>query len=244
MRIQSIYAGQRYVDSGGASESYSITMFLDNGTGSILLASGTNGWGNFGNGNSTNQNSPVAPLSTTGLSGRIAEVRGVGAAVATMFVRMANGDLFTYGYNNHGCVGNGSLANTVNTPYRVFTGTCADIVGNQQGWYYDSYYTPTPLIQKTDGTYWMWGYAPFGQTGTGLFPTDLTSPTQVRFNKGTVIKFLGTLQTNNSGIAQVAVTDENTLIAYGYNTFWAIDPAASNQNFLMPITFTPNNLRK
>jgi alpha-tubulin suppressor-like RCC1 family protein len=161
-----------------------------------------------------------------------------------MFVQLASGDLYTYGYNGYGQIGNGTTTNAL-TPYRVFTGTVSDIIGDCQGWYYDPYITPTPIIKKTDGTYWCWGYGPFGQVGNGGSASTYTTPTQMVFNKGTVIKFLSTLDgSNNSGIARIAVTSNNTLIAYGYNAYWTIDPSASGQNLYVPIEYTPNNLRK
>lgn len=240
MRIISIQAGQRYVDSG-ASETYNINMFLDNGTTSRLAGAGSGQWGSFGNGFIIQQTNPVTPLTNTGLTGRVRKVLSTGSSPKTMYVLMENGDLFTYGFNSKGQVGNGSTSDSVPVPFKVMYNV-EDIMGDVQGWTSYGYLSTAPLV-KTAAGYWSWGYNAYGLTGNGTNTESTTSPTKLWIPKNTEFKMVGGLGGSSQGWSRLAVTVENTIIAFGYNSTWAIDPTGSEQ-FFVPIEYTPNALRR
>ena len=241
MRIQYISYGGRYFNSGGTSNYYWIAMLLDNGTTSRLVGAGANLFGTLGTGNTTNSTVPVAPLTSTGLTGRISKIRNTGSSPGTMHVKMANGDLFTYGYNEWGAVGNGTTT-LVTTPYKLLTGNCADIHNDQMGWIYYGYYSPGAIVQKTDGTYWCCGYNAQGQVGIGSTTGTITTLQQMSLPKGTVIKFVGTSNGSNDGINKFIVAADNTIWSWGYNGQYNINGTAAS-NYLVPVNFAPTALK-
>lgn len=241
MRIQYISYGGRYYDGSSTNSYYWIVMFLDNGTTSRLCGAGANNWGCFGTGNTTNATIPVAPLTSTGLTGRIAKIRNTGSAPGTMYVQMANGDLFTYGYNAFGAVGNGTTTSPVTTPYKLLTGTCADIYNDQMGWQNYGYYSPGAIVKKTDGTYWCCGYNSYGAVGVSVNGGSVTTLTQMPLPKGSVIKFTGTNNGSNEGTTKFIVTADNTIWAYGYNGTYTITQTGTS-SYMTPVNFVPTAL--
>lgn len=241
-RIQYISYGGRYATTT-TTNMYWIVMFLDNGTTSRLVGAGSNNWGCLGTGNTTNSSVPVAPLTSTGLTGRIAKIRNTGSAPGTMHVRMANGDLFTYGYNAFGQVGNGTTTTTISTPFKLLTGTCADIYNDQQGWFVYGFYSPGAIIQKTDGTYVCCGYNFYGAAGVNSTTSNITTLQQIALPKGSVIKFVGTNNGNQEATCKYIVTADNTIWAWGYNSFFNIaDNYNGTTNYLTPVNFVPSAL--
>src|ERR1019366_285477 len=79
----------------------------------------------------------------------------------------SDGTLWTWGYNNHGQLGNGNTTNA-NSPSQVGSSVWAGITGGL-------YYTTGWLA---DGTGWTWGDNTYGELGNGN-TTDQHSPVQV-----------------------------------------------------------------
>lgn len=238
MRIKSINYGGRYYDN--AWQGYWIMgMLLDNGTTSRYASCGNNNWGSYGNGTTTQANTPQTP---TGITGRIVKTTSVGNSPMTVYALMENGDLWAWGHNGEGEVGNGSSSGaSVPTPVKILTGTASDILTNIQGWGYFGYRTCSPLIKKLDGTYTMWGEGDWGVLGDGNQLTTAYAPVQVRLPKGINIKMAGGIGANNEGFCLIAITDTNEIYAWGYNTKYTIDPS-SVDHIGVPLRFVPHNM--
>jgi alpha-tubulin suppressor-like RCC1 family protein len=213
-------------------------MLLDNGTTSRLVSAGSNNWGTLGTGNLTDSRVPVAPLTSSGLTGRITKIASCGNSPRSMYALLDTGVLYSWGYNEYGAVGNGTF-NNVLTPFQLTTGVL-DIEGEVQGWDYVGYYSPSPFVKKADG-YYACGYNGFGNLGDGSI-TNRNVLTKLRVQKGVEFKFFATYG-NNEGLTRLGITTDNKIWAWGYNETIAIDPSVTTWNCVVPLQFTPNALR-
>ncbi len=128
-----------------------------------LSGTGLNDAGQLGNGNTTNQSSPVAIA--TG-------VTAVSAAYHTLFLK-ADATLWAVGRNDFGQLGDTTNTNA-STPEQVASGVAAMVAG--------LYHT---LYLKTDGTLWAMGRNDTGQLGDGS-TTNRSTPVQVASGIATI----------------------------------------------------------
>ena len=111
-----------------------------------LWAWGSNGMGQYGNGNYTDSRVPVHIMD------------GVVSVAAGCFHSLAiksDGSLWAWGYNNYGQLGDGTTTNST-IPIKVLD----DVVSVTAGMYYS-------LAIKSDGSLWAWGSNTNGQLGDG-----------------------------------------------------------------------------
>ncbi|MBV9482865.1 MAG: RCC1 repeat-containing protein, partial [Acidobacteria bacterium] len=156
------------------------TLAASDGAGGALLHAigsaatwGGNWDGELGNGNTTNQSSPVQ---VQGLS-------GVTAIAAGRFFSLAvksDGTVWAWGDNESGQLGNGTNPNSL-TPVQVqgFTGVSQLKAGE--------YFV---LALKPDGSVWGWGDNPFGQLGLGTNSGGLNTPQHITTLTG--VSLIGT----------------------------------------------------
>jgi len=79
-----------------------------------------------------------------------------------------NGELWTWGVDTFGELGNGATGNAL-TPAQVLTSVAAMSAGDRH-----------VLAAKTDGTLWSWGYQQYGRLGNGSSSSSsIHTPTQV-----------------------------------------------------------------
>jgi len=123
---------------------------------------GYNGYGQLGNGSTTQSNIPVNVSNLTNVT---AVVGGTNHSVA----RLSTGVVRAWGYNNEGELGNGTNSPLISVPVQVsnLTNVTAVAAG--------SYFS---LALKGDGTVWAWGVGTSGQLGNGLSTTS-NIPVQV-----------------------------------------------------------------
>jgi len=242
MVIQSVHMGGKLVTSSASLNVSNIYMFLDNGTTSRLAGSGSGDFGSFGRGSNVSTNVPVTPLTSTGLTGRVSKVMTSGSAAMTVYVKMANGNLFSWGYNNQGQVGDSNPTNFgVWTPY-LLTTDVIDLIGGIESWDYQGQLTPAPIVKKAFG-YYCCGYGASG-IGDGYQDSTNSSLRLIQFPNGTNLKLIGTYG-NDEGLTRFAVTTDNKIFVWGYNGISGIDPGSNNNwNYLVPIQFIPPLLRK
>jgi alpha-tubulin suppressor-like RCC1 family protein len=238
MRIQNICWGGSYQNSGGTFTYTNITMLLDNGTTSRLVGAGSNNWGSLGNGTLTDSRVPVAPNSATGLTGRVAKIASCGNSPKTVYALLSTGVLYSWGYNEFGAVGNGSTTNQQNP--LALSVNVLDILGDVQGWDFNGYFSPSPFVKKADG-YYACGYNGYGNLGDGS-DANKNTLVKLRVPKNTAFKFFATYG-NNEGLARLAITEQNTIYAWGYNNQAQIDPDATSWSAVQPLLFTPNAIR-
>ena len=119
-----------------------------------------------------------------------------------MVARTAQGDVYAWGWNRHGQVGNGSTGGSVKSPVKVLSG-----VSDVGAGHYSSF------AVKNDGTVWAWGRNDTGQLGDGS-TTNRRSPVQVQGLDGATI-----VQVSGGRNHTIALADDGTVYAWGNNAY-------------------------
>ncbi|RHO96656.1 hypothetical protein DW004_14535, partial [Firmicutes bacterium AF36-3BH] len=143
------------VAAGGG---YTIALKYD-GT---VWAWGYNQNGELGQGNTTSVYSPVQVKSSDG-SSYLTDIIEIAAGAYHNLALAKDGTVWTWGYNYHGQLGNGTTANS-SLPVKVkIGGGSVDLTGvvSIAAGYYNSF-----AVRK-DGTVWSWGYNNYGSLGLG-----------------------------------------------------------------------------
>lgn len=236
MVIQDVQAGFGYND-GTQYEHTNITMFLDNGTTSRIVGAGANNWSGIGDGTTTQRNVPTVP---TGFTGRVNKMVRVGDGPGSIHVLKTDGTLWNWGYNGYGQIGNGTQT-TRTIPVQAMTGV-QDIYEHNVAGQTFGHINTSPVILKTDGSYWISGDNDFGQLAEGSV-TRRTSFVQMWFPNGTKIKHFATGNSTTYGTFHFAVTEDNRIYAYGYNEAAAIHEDNFN-NCPLPILVNPPVLQR
>lgn len=117
--------------------------------------------------------------------------------------KASSGQVWAWGKNKSGQLGNGSQTNS-NTPVRVsggLTGVVSVAAGFDQS-----------LALKSDGTVWAWGSNKYGQLGNGT-NTDSRTPVQV----GGRNTLTGVIAVAGGGYCSIALKRDGTVWAWGRN---------------------------
>ena len=142
--IQTIAGGTNWkLVSGG----YHTAAIKTDGT---LWTWGGNNYGQLGNNSITNNRSPVQTISGGSTWWLVGCSKGNTAAIKT------DGTLWTWGWNNYGQLGDGTIAHKSSPVQTIAGGTSWKSVAC--GYYH------TAAI-KTDGSLWLWGHDTYGQLG-------------------------------------------------------------------------------
>ena len=165
-----------------------------------LLASGWNGAGQLGDG--TAGASRVAPVPVVGENGTglLSNIVAIAAGHAHSLAADANGNVWAWGLNSDGQLGNGTFASS-NRPLQVpgLTNVIAVAAGDRHS-----------VALTIDGTLWAWGNNDFGQLGNGTHESH-SVPVQVA---------LGQIGKIAAGAAHtLALQSNGSLWAWGANTF-------------------------
>ena len=152
----------------GRTQTHSCYALVRNGDDSReLYAWGYNGYGQLGQGNTTDRNVPTLVTFDQATHGKIIEIWSTGREYASMWFLTEQGKMFAMGYNGYGQLGVGDQANK-NVPTLVRTwGTTATTKirkfntagGNNDG------RLISLLVVRGDNTLWTWGYNGYGQLG-------------------------------------------------------------------------------
>ncbi len=158
-KLLSALAGVVAAAGGGSHMLY----LLSNGT---LEACGNNADGQLGNGTTTDS---FRPVTVVGLPS--SPIVAISAGQATSLVLLANGQVWTWGENQYGNLGDGTTTNS-DVPVQVDLPSAAAQIsaggdGNGNG---------QSLALLTDGTVYGWGNNRWGQLGTGTTATVDTVP--------------------------------------------------------------------
>jgi len=159
---------------------------------------GDNGWGQLGQGDTTNRSSPIQ---TGVLEDWVWDGGVVSGDTHTLAVKI-DGTLWTCGRNNNGQLGHGDIIHR-SAPTQV--GLLDDWSKAAGGFYH-------ALAVKTDGTLWSWGDNFVGELGLGD-QTKRSSPTQVGLDENWSKAACG-----NSYHSHAIKTD-GTLWVWGANNF-------------------------
>jgi alpha-tubulin suppressor-like RCC1 family protein len=241
MIIQDMQGGFGYNNPNGSpsqQEHCNITMFLDNGTTSRIAGAGANDWATLGDTTTTQRQIPVVP---TGFSGRVKKIVRVGDGPGGVWALKTDGTLWNWGYNAYGQLDRGNTTGAQSTPAQVETGI-ADIQESFMAGQVFGYYSNSPYVIKTDGTYWQCGLNDFGQIGDGTL-TQRNSLVQMWFPNGTRIKHFGTNNSVTWGNTRFGVTEDNQIYVWGYNELYAIHEA-NVTNVHLPLSVSPPILQR
>jgi alpha-tubulin suppressor-like RCC1 family protein len=128
-----------------------------------VMAWGHNGYGQLGNGTTTEFS--TTPVQVSGLSG----VQDIAGGAEHTLALKDDGTVWAWGSNHLGQLGDATNPDYSNTPVQVsgFSGVQAIAAG--------SYHS---LALKNDGTVWAWGWNEYGQLGDAT-NTDSNTPVQV-----------------------------------------------------------------
>ena len=191
----------------GISAGSNHTVFLK-GDGTVL-ATGSNTYGQLGDGTTTQRNNPVQVTNAdgTGLNG----VVGISAAGYKTIYLKSDGTVWAAGYNGYGQLGDGTTTQR-NNPVQVVNadGTgLSGVVGISAGFNHTVYL-------KGDGTVWAVGSNTYGKLEDGT-TTDSSNPVQVTSADGTGLSgVVGILAARNH---TVYLKSDGTVWAAGRNTY-------------------------
>jgi alpha-tubulin suppressor-like RCC1 family protein len=237
MVIQKISFGGGYQDSSGTFDLGACSMWLQNPSNQQrFVSAGANNWGNIGNG-SVGGN-VTTPVTASGFTGTIQDVQRMGCAAGSVWILTTTGTLWNWGFNEYGALGRGNTTNS-GTPQVAMTGV-AKIWAGDISWRWQGWYTPSIIIEKTDGTYWRCGQNDQGYLGDGT-QTQRTSFVKMRFPTNFRMAYFGAIHTLDSGESCIAVDQNNKVYVWGYNTRNTIY-SKSTSNILIPYENTPRCL--
>jgi len=163
---------------------------------------GYNGYGQLGDGTTTNR---LTPVQVSGLSTAIAAGWNHSLAVKS------DGTVWGWGYNGYGQLGNGTTTNS-STPVPVCATPPAICPGSGlSGMTAIAAGLDHSLALKSDGTVWAWGYNAYGQLGDGT-TINRHTPVQVSGLSGVTAIAAGWAHS-------LAVKSDGTAWAWGYNGY-------------------------
>lgn len=204
-----------YNTSNSTSYSYSgIIVHSDNETNSIVKTCGRNS-GNFlgdGTADSTSISTPVSLSFESGV--KVREMTCIGEM--TCSVLLENNNLWAWGYNPSGQVGNGTVSSQ---PTPVLVQTNVSYLPLKGLTTYRGIGSATNYIVKTDGHLYATGYNSHGQVGNGtttnaLVYTRVLIPTTIN-NK---IRAMSMFSTSDNVSTILAVREDNEIFGWGYNS--------------------------
>lgn len=208
--------------AGGAA--FSIALSYEYDEDGELFTWGDNTYGQLGTGNNISSSVPVAVDMTGVLAGKA--IRAVSAGMYHVLVLDSEGQLYSWGYNGEGQLGNGSLINS-NVPVAVdMSGVLAgmsvtDIAAAQDH----------NLVLASDGKPYTWGDNAFGQLGNNS-TTASAVPVAVDVSgvlAGKTIKSVSAAYAHN-----LVITNDSYLYAWGSNLFGECGNG-TNVNQLVPV---------
>ncbi|MEA9356073.1 hypothetical protein SHI21_07670 [Bacteriovorax sp. PP10] len=167
---------------------------------------GENGYGQLGNGSTTDSNTPVA-VSTAGvLNGKT--IKTLKSAADTTCVIASDDKLYCWGYGRFGALANGSTANST-IPIAVAGGALGaktikklDMSGN------------TTCVIASDDKMYCWGYGVYGTLGNGA-SSNSSSTVAVDFTgvlSGKIIT-----QVHMAGLFTCVLADDARVYCWGYD---------------------------
>lgn len=161
---------------------------------SNLQTWGRNNFGQLGNGNTTNTNSPISV-------GQNLKWKSITAAATTSYGISQDNRLFAWGSNNVGQLGTGGALNSSSIVQ----------VGSDRDWSTVSGGNQACLAIKTNNSLWSWGWDQFGQCGLGTSGSSFSTPQNVT-SLGNVW-----LSASSGGGWSCGITTQGQLYTWGIN---------------------------
>ncbi|MDR2017620.1 MAG: hypothetical protein LBQ00_01870, partial [Syntrophobacterales bacterium] len=178
---------------------------------------GYNNFGQLGDGTTTTRTTPVQLKN-------LSDVTAIAAQYYNFFALKKDGTVWSWGWNQYGQLGNG----TVDKPNALFAHptpvqvkNLSDVKAIAAG------YTHC-LALKKDGTVWGWGGNGLGELGDGT-KIDQYTPVQVlvKDDDDKLVPLLGVTAITTENHHSLALAEDNTVWAWGYNSFGQIGDGTS-----------------
>lgn len=213
-------------------------MFSDDGTNQTVRMAGRNDRGQLGDTTTTQRTTPVTPtgIPTTGLVDFVA----VGSPMALKLLT-STGDLWSWGNNAYGQVGDGTTTNRT-TPTTVET-TVAAIFDHGAHSHIDGH-AAQHFILKDDDVIYGTGYNVTSNLGDGT-TTNATSYTKVilELPAGETPVDMGSYASSTPGRVMVLITNYNNMYVWGSNVRYGIRDGQSNLNVRVPVQVNLPNVK-
>jgi alpha-tubulin suppressor-like RCC1 family protein len=187
----------------------------------MLFAWGSNTHGQVGDGTTLTRTTAVA-VNLTALAGKT--ISSISAGIFNMFALTSDGRIFSWGYNDFGCLGDGT---TIDRYIPVAVSAVFDAVGKQFSGIAGG---TNSLALTNDGKLFAWGQNSVGEAGIGDF-TYLTTPTSPYMNgllagKDIIDVALGDYHT-------LALTNDG-LYSWGYNLNGQLGLGSASSQISLP----------
>jgi alpha-tubulin suppressor-like RCC1 family protein len=168
-----------------------------------LWAWGYNGYGNLGNGSTTNSRTPIEITADNNWV-------SIAAGAQHSLALKSDGTLWAWGFNAYGQLGDGT---TTDSHIPIQIGTDHNWVCIAARWMHS-------LALKSDGTLWAWGFNAYGQLGDGT-TTDSHIPIQIGSDHNWVSIAAGAYYS-------LALKSDGTLWGWGANHYGNLGDGTTN----------------
>ena len=196
---------------------------------------GYNNWGQLGTGNNTDSNVPVQVKDSSG-SGYLTGITAIAGGADHSMALDSSGNVWTWGHNNNGELGNGTYNGPGGITYIGYTlpvqvvgpggsGNLTGITAIAAG---SSYSTAL----KNDGTVWAWGWNSSGQLGNGNNDNS-NVPVQVEGLGGSGY-LTGITAIAAGGDTSIALKNDGTVLAWGIDNSGELGDG-NNTNSNVPV---------
>jgi alpha-tubulin suppressor-like RCC1 family protein len=207
-----------------------VTAIAAGGSHSLALKSdgtvwawGFNGFGQLGDNSGVNRSNPVQVKDTGPNGSTLPKVIAVAAGGSHSLALDINGNVWAWGYNGFGQLGDGT---TSNRPFPASVSGLSGVIAIAAGGSHS-------LALTSDGKVWAWGYNGFGQLGVDPVQTPSSStPLQVNgFTSFSVSVPSGVIPLTAGLDHSLAIDVNNNVWGWGYNGFGQLgDGATINTN--------------
>lgn len=233
--ITKVIGGFGYYTTGASAEGW-MGMLIDNGgTYNDVMLSGTDTWGSVGNGGTGTGTvlSPASIRASMGANKTWADIAGYGGGPGTVMAVTTAGQLYSWGYNAYGQVGDGTKIEVPTPTLRVGI-TASKLFSDGFDMHTYGHYV-TSFVLSTSNKLYSCGNNDNGQAGSNTpSGTDVTTLSQVRLPANDPVKLMGSFATTNNGFIYVAITTSNRIYAWGYNGQYGIMHAGGDAQINVP----------
>jgi alpha-tubulin suppressor-like RCC1 family protein len=218
MIIQEVGGGFGWSDASNNPQVNAwLSMFLSDGTNTIIRTCGDNSNGQLALPTTTSSRSTPVTSITGSVSNPITQMSTISSGTGTCLALFTNGELRGWGRNNEGQLGLGNFTTAITASSLCNTGV-TELPLPYHSFYRTPYETGN-YIKKSDGYYYATGYNLEGQLGTGATLARFNTWQRMILPKDLNFKYVGRINAHPNAYSVVGITDDNKLYGWGYSTY-------------------------